>query len=157
MTTLDQRIEVQMKRAFWDLLEERVAAIPPDFEWIINLYSEIRERLCSFVKSDGKTYKEIREVFDVKLFSQMLRKEAFEGEDMIRLINSTFGLISKLQAPERDQELKVSQQELLDYARSGGTFARIVTMYIKTVHKFLDHLNDDMQTFIKSINKEKKC
>ena len=149
MTTLAKRFEVQMRNAFWDLLEEKVASDPPDYDWIVRLYTEIRDRLCSFVSQGSNVRKEISAGFDVVLFSQMIRNDAFDGDDMTRLIGTTFCFISSLQAPCRDAELQRRRQEITDHASSGGTFATIVPMYIKSSHFMMDLIQADIEALSK--------
>ena len=42
---LTEQVKETYKRAFFDLLEQKVAADPPDYEWITRLYNEIRVKL----------------------------------------------------------------------------------------------------------------
>ena len=149
MATLTERMESQMKKAFWDLLQEKVSAQPPDFDWITRLYTEIRDRLMSFVRKGGKLHTEIEEAFDTDLFSQMIRNDAFDGGDMLRLVESTFAYISALQAPYRDAELLSVKATILTRASEGGTFAEIVPLYIRSVHKLLDYIEYDLKQLAK--------
>ena len=45
---LNQQISATYKRAFFDLLEEKVKQEPPDYDWIVKLYKEIRHKLTFF-------------------------------------------------------------------------------------------------------------
>ena len=149
MTTIESQIEQQMRSAFWNLLKEKVGNDPPDFDWITRLYAEIRDRLCSFLKPESRTRNEIYASFDPELFSQMIRNNAFEGSDMLRLIEMTFGHIGKLQAPYRDEDMRKRKQEMLDYAEKGGSFSVVVPMFIRSTHELLDMLHEDMQALRK--------
>ena len=39
---LNEQIKSTYIKAFFDLLEEKVRQEPPDYEWIVKLYKEIR-------------------------------------------------------------------------------------------------------------------
>ena len=54
---LNKQMEETMKRAFFDLLEQKVAENPPDYEWITRLYTEIRDKLTRLLKPTSKTRK----------------------------------------------------------------------------------------------------
>ena len=41
---LTEQVKETYKRAFFDLLEEKVGASPPDYEWLTRLYGERLER-----------------------------------------------------------------------------------------------------------------
>jgi hypothetical protein len=49
------------QRAFFDLLEERVASDPPDHDWIVRLYTEIKVKLTSILKKGSTFRNEIEE------------------------------------------------------------------------------------------------
>ena len=49
LNKLNQQMNVQFKKAFFDLLEEKVRQEPPDYDWIARLYEEIRTRLASLL------------------------------------------------------------------------------------------------------------
>jgi hypothetical protein len=85
-----------MKKAFFDLLEQKVGEDPPDFVWITKLYKEIKERLLKLLRQDHPLAKEIDEKLDVELFQQMIENNAFSGNDLYNLICYVFDLCLKL-------------------------------------------------------------
>lgn len=149
MEALQERLRVQMKKAFWDLLEEKVRTDPPDYDWICKLYVELRDRLSSFTMEGGSIHKAIKEGFDTELFSQMLRNQAFEGAEMMSLVDTTFGFVAKLQAPVRDKLLKEKKKEILEYASSGGEFSVIVPMFLRGAHELMDLIEKDLRALKK--------
>ena len=48
---LTEQVEETYKFAFFNLLEERVNAIPPDCDWLTRLYGEIRLKLTQLLKT----------------------------------------------------------------------------------------------------------
>ena len=47
---MEQQIENAMKKAFYDLIEEKTNQNPPDYDWLVRLYAEIKERLLYYLK-----------------------------------------------------------------------------------------------------------
>ena len=47
---LHEQIQDNYKKAFFDLLEQKIAENPPDYDWIVLLYKEIRYKLTFFFK-----------------------------------------------------------------------------------------------------------
>jgi len=48
MKNIENQIKSTYHKAFFDLLEERVRSEPPDYEWIVRLYKEVRDKLMLF-------------------------------------------------------------------------------------------------------------
>jgi hypothetical protein len=147
---IEKQIEEQMKKAFFDLIDENVNSKNPDYEWIVQLYSEMIDRLLSFVKKDGKTYLEIKNSFDIELFKQMIENDVFEFESMLKLINTMFYWIEKLQAPIRDNYSKESKQRIFSSKPN-----KIISNFLKEVHICIDNIEKDLISFNESLKNKK--
>ncbi len=75
----------------------------------------------------------------------MLLNNAFQSEDMLNLISSTFDFILKLQAPERDFLLQEKKAKILLWCQEGRKFSEVVPLYIRSTHEMLDILEDDLK------------
>ena len=69
---INNQIKDNFHKAFYDLLEMKVRAEPPDYEWIVRLFQEIKDRLVFFLKKDSPFRNDIQEKLDVELFDQMI-------------------------------------------------------------------------------------
>ena len=149
MEKLNEQIKDMMHKAFYDLLEKRVAD-PPDYKWITRLYQEIRDRLCNILvmlgRKDRYVYKEIKESMDVELFEQMISHNAFSYEDFYKLIEYVFYKCKQLGSAARDIETDEKLNEIKEFISSGNaTFATIVPMFIKNANHCIDNIYSDMK------------
>ena len=103
---LEQQVKETYKRAFFDLLEERVGSNPPDYDWLTRLYGEIRTKLISLLRQGSSLRGEIEESMDLELFKQMISNAAFNPEDFYGLIRFVFEKCKQLQSPARDVETR---------------------------------------------------
>ena len=146
-----QRLTEQMKEqfhaAFYDVIARAVATEPPNYEYIVRLYTEVRDRIAAVVRPHGPSFKRIHEDFDVEFFDQLLRTNNFSGESMLGLINTTFGWIAQLQTPKRDSELEAAKQRVI---ASGTTIVNMVPAYIREVHTCMDWVEEDLREFIEN-------
>lgn len=136
---IEEQIKINMERAFFDLIYENTNSKNPDIEWLTKLYIEIKNRLLSFLKKDGKTFKNLEENFDVNLFKQMLENDVFDYTSMIKLVNMTFYWIESLQAPIRDSESKLAKEKILN-----STPDKIIPTFLKEVHNCIDNIEKDV-------------
>lgn len=141
---LSEQIEKNMKQAFYDLIDENTNSEKPDFDWIVNLYVEIKEKLKYYLKKDSDTYKSIDESFDVEIFSQMIRNDVFSQESMIKLVDNTFYWIKYLGAPYRDQDIDNSKKKVLE-----SPLNKIISVFLKEVHQCLTFYDEDMERILK--------
>lgn len=140
------QIEQQMKKAFFDLIDENVNSEKPDYDWITNLYSEILNRLASFLKNKPKNYKLLQDEFDIELFRQMISNDVFDQMSMLKLVNNTYGWIQKLQAPARDSETNESKNRVLNSEPT-----KIISTFLKEIHVCIDNIEKDLIEFYKKI------
>jgi len=128
MERIHQQIKDNFEKAFFDLLKQKVADDPPDYDWLVRLYTEIRDKLCRLVKKDATMWKDMQEKLDPDFFKQLITNKVFDGKSMYGLICYTFGLC-------------LAQT-------SEGTFANIVPLYIKNINKCIDLIYEDIHKLL---------
>ena len=156
LNSLNQQMDTQFKKAFFDLLEEKVREEPPDYDWITRLYEEIRTRLSSLLRENSKTRKEIEDSMDVELFRQMIENKAFGAVELYNLINHVFELCKKLGSPARDNEVDKFKFQVLGLMKNNGTFAQIVPLFIKNANECIDNIYKDLNVVKENMQKLKK-
>ncbi len=127
---LNKQLKDNFKKAFFDLLKQKVAENPPDYDWITKLYTEIQFKLKKLLKPTNPLYKEIEEHMDIQLFDQMIRNNAFNGVDFYNLINYVFELIKKLGSPARDNLADSKKEEILNIMKNGGRFSEYCSYFL---------------------------
>jgi hypothetical protein len=137
---MEKQIKDIYYKAFCDKINETINSDKPDFDWIILLYKEIKERILVLVTPNSKTYKDIDNSFDIVLFEQMIKNDAFNSNDMIQLVNNSFFWVNKLQAPIRDTETNDSKNKVLQSDHS-----KIVCVFIIEVNKCIDNIIEDLK------------
>ena len=150
MENLKREVEAQLKKAFFDLLEERINSTPPDYDWLINLYSEIVKKMTVFLKQESQLCINIKENMDVELFAQMIRNNAFDSSDMVKLVTYTFDTIMVLGSPARDNETCNMKNEVINLMKEPNpTFGSVVSAYLKYTHICIDNYHTDFENSIK--------
>jgi len=147
MEKIEKQIKDQMYKAYYDLIYENVNSEKPDYDWITKLYIELRDRLSLCVKKDSKTYNQIYNDFDEKLFYQMILNDVFDFNSMLNLINNTYDWILKLEAPVRDQSTIESKNKVLNSEPKN-----IIPMFLKEVHICINNIQEDLENYIKKIS-----
>ena len=143
---LTTQVRETYKRAFFDLLQEKVAANPPDFEWLTRLYGEIRTKLISLLRVGSPLRVEIEQSMDCEFFKQLISNNVFSPEDFYTLIRYVFEKCKQLGSPARDAETDAKLKEIVDFVDSGdATFATLVPMFIKNANECLDTVYEDIK------------
>ena len=152
---LEKQIRDQFYNAYFDLLKEKVEQDPPDYEWIVRLYEEIKLKLTKLFKEDSSTKIEIEERLDVKLFDQMLRNNAYNINDFERLVYYIFELCIKFGSPQRDKTTAEMRDEILNEIKKNSPFSVLIPIFIKNANTCVDHIYEDLQTTLRNIDKKK--
>ncbi len=153
---LNEQISSTYKRAFFDLLEEKVREEPPDYDWIVKLYKEIRYKLTFFLKKGSYFRKRVEEGMDIELFDQMLRNGAVGGVEFYNLVNFVFECSLKLGSPGRDTEVKAKRDEIFELMKNNGLFCQLVPLFIKNANVTIDWIHEDLGNVTKNFSKMKK-
>ena len=153
---LTTQVRETYKRAFFDLLQEKVGANPPDFEWLTRLYGEIRTKLISLLRVGSPLRVEIEESMDCDFFKQLISNNVFSPEDFYTLIRYVFEKCKQLGSPARDAETDAKLKEIVDFVDSGdATFATLVPMFIKNANECLDTIYEDIQALSNKFKNKK--
>lgn len=144
MDRLKKQIRDNYFKAFDDLLEKSL--IDQDFEWIIQLYDELRVRIARQIPKRVDLHQQIAEEMDVTIFGQMLKNQCYKGEDLYHLIEYVFGWFEKLQAPARDAATAARKTAVLAML-STDTFGKIVPAFLREAHAVLDEIETDKAVF----------
>jgi hypothetical protein len=143
MNSIEKQIKEMYEKAFFDVIDDTINSDKPDYDWIVNLYTEIKNRLIRYVKKDSKKYELLDSQFDIELFRQMIENDAFSMDSLLKLVNNTFYWIEKLQAPERDNETKKSKQIIF-----GASKDKIVSTFVREANRCVDFLDLDFENFV---------
>jgi hypothetical protein len=151
---LEKQIRDQYYRAYFDVLKEKIEQDPPDYEWIVRLYEEIKLKLVKLFKEGSTTRKEIEEILDIELFDQMLRNNAYNVKDFEKLTNYIFELCIKFGSPQRDKSTADMRDEILNEVKRGSGFSTLIPMFIENANTCVDHIYEDLQTTLRNIDKK---
>ena len=91
-----------------------------------------------YIKKGTDTYRIIDDQFDEKLFEQMITNDVFDKQSMIALINGSFNMVLRLEAPERDKATLESRQRVFDSEPE-----KIVSTFIREINQCLDLIDVD--------------
>jgi len=153
---LTKQVKETYKRAFFDLLEEKVGASPPDYEWLTRLYGEIRSKLIALLREGSQLRVEIEETMDCDFFNQLISNNVFSPENFYATIRYVFAKCKQLGSPGRDAETDAKLQEIVDFVDSGeATFATLVPLFIKNANECLDTIYEDVQALSERFKKKK--
>lgn len=137
-----------MLKAFKDTIVKDIMSENPDYEWVVRLYSEIRDKIRNLLSKDSKLRKEIEEKLDVDLFSQMIKYNSFTESDLLQLVKYVFELCLKLGSPQRDTYVKLKEEELINLFGK-EPFAIIVASFIVTANECIDLIYEDLENLCK--------
>ena len=141
---LREQIENTYKEVWSTLLHDKVKENPPDFEWIVRLYKEIKYKLTYFLKQNSPLRNSIEESLDTELFEQMIRNGAFQGPEFYNLVNYIFDTVLKLGSPARDNDVKKLINEILNALSNKATFAELVPLFFKNANTAADWVSKDL-------------
>jgi len=156
-------MEDQIKNMYYDtyfkLIGSKLSENPPDYDWLVTLFSEIKDRLIGIINMTSKNsilLAELEESLDVPLFKQMIVNNAYSLDDFTKLTNYLFGLCLKLGSPMRDKTVKEKQNKILDKIKEAqqtastvaGAFAMVVPEFIKNINLTIDMIYYDLYALL---------
>ncbi|KAJ6257200.1 hypothetical protein Dda_8086 [Drechslerella dactyloides] len=96
---IEQTVEFQAKKAFYDLMREDIAAGESE-KWIPSMAETVRQKLLRLVAPGSATHQLISNVIDIELITQQCRVNTY---DYVAFFNFIYSLLPKLCSPARDE------------------------------------------------------
>lgn len=142
MEDFSKRLAVQMRRAFFDVLAEKLAASDAPtrqeaVEWLVKLHHELGQRLAAVLPSRRD---DIMDRMDSELFSQQLRAGTYGSEQLGPLIQYTWGLLRMACAPDMDADIQGAYDAVAASLQPGAAFSTVVPLYLRHAHGQLDEI-----------------
>lgn len=135
---LQERLSVQMRRAFFDSLEEKLHQEPGEaIEWLVRLHDELGKRFAAVIPSFKS---QIDDHMDNELFAQQLRAGAYGAEQLGPLIEYTWALLHTACAPNMDESVHKAYETVAASLVPGAAFSAVVPLYLKHAHAQLDEI-----------------
>jgi hypothetical protein len=129
-----------MKKAYFDLVEEKLTTEPLDYAWVVQLYDEIKFKLIGILKPDSELRNDIEDRMDYR--------------DLRKLVNYVFDKILSLCAPVRDPDVKAMLDELNEMMDNEMTIPQVLTKYIEYANDGLDTIYDDLGVVLNGLQNE---
>ena len=145
----ENQIRENFERAFIDTLRKNINKDPPDIEWLLQLFTEIKTKLIKLTPNNKKFQNDISNGLDLELFQQMLVNSAFDISDLKNLIDFVFSTSLKLCAPVRDKDIQTTQKNLHQMITENKSFGEIVSTFVVQANKIIDTIHDDIKEFYK--------
>ncbi|XP_075810109.1 T-complex protein 11-like protein 2 [Microtus pennsylvanicus] len=132
--SLPGQVKRVVHQAFWDVVKADLSADPPQYEYAIRLFEEIREILLSFLAPGANSlHNQICEVLDIDLIRQQAEHNAVDIQGLANYVIATMG---KMCAPVRDEDI-----------RELKATTNIVEM-LRQIFRVLDLMRMDMTNFV---------
>ncbi len=111
---IQQQVRDNMKKAFWDKLEQDAAQkplTPETVQWLGQLYGELRQRLAALTPRRADLHQELASALDVEQLVQVLGAGTVQTPMLEGMTRYIFG---KLPCPTaRDRGLRCDQEVVL--------------------------------------------
>ena len=147
MNKIADQIQYNFIKAFKHSIDENIVSNTPDFDWIMSLLIEIKERLKDLLTNEQKRM-EIDKEYDVEFIHQLIVNKVFDKVSMDSLIEITFKWLFRLQAPYHDEMVNNEKSRLLQIEDH-----TIVSEFCLTVNKIIDDIIEDIQNFQNVVNR----
>jgi len=136
-----------LRNYFYGYMEERMMKEPPDVEWIRDLFEDIKKRLMVILPENSEFNQNVEQSLDVELFEQMVRHDALDKRDLLKISNYTFTKILELCHPLRDPDVEWRRRLLVEKLEDEVTgVKKCLSLFIHHANVSLDEICDDIIT-----------
>ncbi len=142
---IQQQVRDNMKKAFWDKLEQDAAQkplTPETVQWLGQLYGELRQRLAALTPRRADLHQELASALDVEQLVQVLGAGTVQTPMLEGMTRYIFGKLLTLCAPAQDRGLRCDQEVVLgvldtQFDVNLGAFSALL---LKRAHAALDQI-----------------
>ena len=150
---LQSRLQTQMRKAYWDLLEKEASCRPlgeKTVGWIVQLYTELRGRLAGLTPRRADLHQELAAAMDTGALEAQLRDPAgVPPADLRRVVEYVYTKLLNLCAPAQDQALRCDRAVLLGLLDTGYdvTLGTFMVELLQRVHRAVDEIEAMIEQF----------
>jgi len=135
-----------LRNYFYGYMEERMMKEPQDVEWIKDMFEDIKKRLMVILPEHSDFNQNVDQSLDVELFEQMIKHNAMNKRDLLKISNYTFTKILELCNPLRDPDVEWRRRLLVEKLEDNTTgFKKCLSLFIHYANVSLDELCDDIE------------
>lgn len=147
---LQDQIEQNMKKAFWDIIMSDMNKDQPDYSHICKLILEIKERLQNLTPNNTTLKNELNEVLDEKFLEQLFIHKTLDSEHFVNLINFIMTKLKTYCSPSQDAEVQEFENELMAKFRTNIVYSEFIVFFIPRVHDIIDKIVYQIEEFKKA-------
>ena len=150
---LDELVREAGSKKYWDDFAAELQATPPNYERVVTLLSEVRDRIKALVPNRSDLQDRIHAGIDVDFIRQMIHFGSFDGEAFLNVFNTIWTHIKNFGAAADDEAWTQWRDSITEQATSGSTTWDVLLPQI--FNKFLmqlDRIEEATRRFRERLN-----
>jgi len=150
--TIEEQIKETARKAWRDVIEEKLTQKEPDFDYVVTLYTEFKRKVLELVLNE-KMKKAIDEDLDVALFKQMIESDSFNANDFFSLVEYCFVICKRLGSASRDEDTdELKKQVFIEF---GGNVFKGISLFFLNLNICIDWIYEDILKITESLRGDK--
>lgn len=146
-SVLEKQIEDTMKKAFWDLIRSDLSKDPQNFDHLVKLISEIRERMKMFTPRRTDIHTEFDEVLDDTFLKHLFTENSLDPNHFFRLIQFLITKVKMYAAPYLDKDIAEWEQTTIEKMKQTIVYKEFLPFFFEKLYKFIEIIENDIKTF----------
>ena len=135
-----QQIHETAHSAFWDIFHKQLLEDPPNYMMLLELLTDLRNRLCKFVPNRPDICEEIHESIDVELIANMTMHNAYDDESLKKLCLYIISKVKSFQPPIMDEDVDLWETNMLEHFKKQFEYADFLPTFFRSVFNMLDNI-----------------
>lgn len=146
------QIEKTMKKAFWDLIKSDLNSKPQQFDHLVILIQEIREKIKSFTPNRNDLAKELDEVLDDSFLKHLFIEKSLDPSHFVSLIMFLIKKVKSYAAPYLDNDLKKWEKNIKEKLQIEIVYAEFIPLFFEKLYFYLDLIESDIKKYFEIKN-----
>lgn len=144
---MEKQIEEQMKKAFWDLLNEDLNEVPQKFEHLTILINEIKSKLKNLTPNRRDIHKELDDVLDASFLKHLFIEKSIDPQHFFNLIIFIINKLKLYCAPYMDEDIKEWENDIMAKMQNIIVYSEFVPYFLKKTYIYIEQIEKDVQNF----------
>jgi len=146
---LQKQIEKTIKKSFWNLIKSDLKSEPQNFNHLIILIEEIRNKIKSFTPNRIDIKNELDEVLDDSFLNHLFIEKSLDPSHFLKLIMFLINKIKSYAAPYLDEEIYIWEEDVLEILHNEIIYADFIPYFFEKIYYFLEIIETDIENYIK--------
>jgi hypothetical protein len=151
---LEKQIELNMKKAYWDIFEKELLKEPPNTDLLAIRINELKELIIKCIPNRNDIHLELDGYLDPEFIIHKIESKMFDNFELEKYITYILGKLTQFQAKEDDLDTLMFEKYIQGLIEKNTSLGSVLKVFFKFVFEKFEKIYMNSILFKENIKKK---